>query len=159
MSQSESYPSTAYLLSLIGGIFIILVGLVVAAVGAAITFMIAGLGGLYGLVGVISGAIIIYGAVQLKAHPYQHGTWGIVILVFSLVSWVGAFGGFFLGFILAFIGGILALVWSPPHAVGAPSYVPQPPHQQPAAVRYCPNCGRSIPFDVKYCPYCGKEIG
>ncbi len=159
MYQSD-YPNTAYVLSLIGGIFVILAGLVVAVAGAALTFMVAGIGGLFGLFGIIWGAIIIYGATQLKANPSQHVTWGIIILVFSLISWVGAFGGFFFGFILAFIGGILALVWSPRTAPVAPAYAPQPtPPPQPSAARYCPNCGSPVALDAKFCPHCGKQLG
>jgi hypothetical protein len=155
------YPNTAYVLSLIGGIFVILAGLVVAVAGAAITFMIGGLGGLFGLFGIVWGAIIIYSATQLRANPSQHVTWGIMILVFSFVSWIGAFGGFFFGFILALIGGILALVWSPPRqAPAAPMYAPQPPPmpQQQAAALYCPNCGAPLPVGVKFCPNCGKQV-
>ena len=167
MSQQD-YPSAAYILSLIGGIFIVLVGIFVAVVGAAFTFFIGGLGGLFGLIGVVFGAIIIYGATQLKSNPSQHATWGAIILVFSLISWVGALGGFFIGFLLAFIGGILAIVWSPSRAQAAyapsayaPAYGPaSPPQAAPtAAGRYCPNCGRPLSADVKFCPNCGKEVG
>ncbi len=156
MSQLEYYPNVAYILSLVGGIIILLVGLLVAAVGAAFTFMIGGFGGLFGLLGIIWAVIIIYSAMQLKSNPSQHVTWGVIIIVFSFISWIGAFGGFFLGFILALVGGILALIWSPPRPVTAP-YAPQTPTAP--ATRYCPNCGRSIPLDVKFCPYCGKEVG
>ncbi len=159
MSQTGYYPNAAYILSLIGGIIILLVGLLVAAVGAAFTFMIGGLGGLFGLLGIVWGIIIIYGAMQLRSNPSQHVTWGIIIIVFSFISWIGAFGGFFFGFILALVGGILALIWSPPRTATSP-YVPQTSVSPVApATRYCPNCGRSIPLDVKFCPYCGKEVG
>ncbi len=162
MSQTGYYPNVAYILSLIGGIIILLAGLLVAVVGAAVTFMVAGLGGFYGLLGIVWGIIIIYSAMQLRTNPSQHVTWGVIIIVFSFISWIGAFGGFFFGFILALVGGILALIWSPSRPV-VTSSVPQTPASSASpvapATRYCPNCGRSIPLDVKFCPYCGKEVG
>lgn len=157
--MEKSYPNAAYILSLVGGIFVILAGLLVALIGAAFTFSIGGLGGLVGLLGIIWGAIIIYAASQLRLNPSQHVTFGALILVFSLVSWIGALGGFFLGFILAFIGGILALAWAPPSTSTPLSYAAPPPKSQTSPARYCSNCGRSIPLDVRYCPYCGKDLG
>ncbi len=160
MSRSESYPNNAYILSLIGGIFILLAGLLIGLVGAAVTFMFAFIGGALGLFGIIWGIIIIVGAINLRAHPDQHVTWGVVILVFSLISWVGAFGGFFIGFLLSLVGGILGIVWSPPRTQApTPAYVPPPSAQAPsAAARFCPNCGASVNADTKFCPHCGKQL-
>ncbi len=68
----------------------------------------------YGLValGIVSGAAILVGAVMIYSQPGRTPTWGAVILVFSIVSLLGM-GGFFLGAILGFIGGILSLTWKP----------------------------------------------
>ncbi len=112
-SQSEPDPTTAFTLSLTGGIFVLLAGLLVAAVGPAFTFFIGGIGGFVGVLGIMWGIITIVSAYNLRSNPQQHMIWGIIILVFSIVSWTGALGGFFIGFMLALIGGILALVWSP----------------------------------------------
>jgi len=158
LSQPESYPNAAFILSLIGGIFIILIGLIVMLIGAAVTFMIGGLGGIFGLLGVVWGAIIIYSAVQLKLSPSQHSTWGVLIIVFSLVSWIGAFGGLVIGFLLALIGGILALAWSPANMSTPTGYAPPSSTPQPSTARCCPQSDRSKPVDIKYCPYCGKEL-
>lgn len=35
----------------------------------------------------------------------------ILVLVFSILSWVGAAGGFIIGFLLGLIGAILGLTW------------------------------------------------
>jgi hypothetical protein len=157
MTQSESYPNVAFVLSLVSGIFVILAGLFVGLVGAAFTFFIGGIGAVFGILGIVWGALILFGAFSLRSHPSQHATWGALILVFAILSWFGAFGGFFIGFILGLIGGILALVWSPqtPQTYQGTAYVAAP---VASPARYCPNCGRGIPFDVKYCPYCGKEF-
>ena len=158
MSQSESYPDVAFVLSLIGGIFVVLIGLIVMLVGAALTFMVGGLGGIFGLLGVIWGAVIIYSAVQIKLNPSQHSTWGVLIIVFSLVSWIGAFGGLIIGFLLALIGGILALAWNQTTTNAPTAYSPQPSTSQPTVARSYPQSGQSEALDKKYCPYRGKQL-
>ncbi|MGC8619224.1 MAG: zinc ribbon domain-containing protein [Thermoplasmata archaeon] len=110
----EQYPGTAYILSLIGGIFVLLGGIIVMVVGAIFTVYLLGIGGLYGVLGIIWGIIILIGASRLKSRPMEHNTWGIIILVFSILSWFGGMGGLFIGFLLGLIGGILALTWHPP---------------------------------------------
>ncbi|MCW4011171.1 MAG: DUF6114 domain-containing protein [Candidatus Bathyarchaeota archaeon] len=155
MYPSESYPNTAYILSLIGGIFIILAGIFLSVVGAVFTLFLGGAGAIAGLLGIVWGVIILVAAFNLRSNPSQHVTWGVIILVFSLISWWGAAGGFFIGFLLALIGGIFAIIWSPPRQKAPQAYAAAP---TPQTTRYCTNCGRSIPFDVNYCPYCGKEL-
>ena len=60
------------------------------------------------IVGVISGIIVVISAVMLRVHPGEHLIWGTVIIVFSAISFLGM-GGFFIGAILGIIGGALAL--------------------------------------------------
>jgi hypothetical protein len=133
--DSEKRPSTAITLSIIGGALILLGGLVIFAMfvyydgnfGMMNWFggmmrgyghMMGGIGYSYGimvafmLTGLVSGAIVIAGALMLNAHPSQHITWGIVILIFSVISFLGM-GGFFIGAILRIVGGALALSWKP----------------------------------------------
>ena len=159
MSQ-QNYPSTAYILSIIAGIFVLLGGLLLAALGAAITFFAFGIGAVLGVFGIICGILIIVGAVNLRSHPQAHATWGAVILVFSIISWVGAIGGFFIGFLLGLIGGILAIAWQPTQVQTAPAYAaPFPPATAPTqANRFCPNCGAPIDANATYCPHCGKQL-
>ena len=106
-------PTAAFVLSLIGGIFVMIGGLVISPIGAAFTFFAFGVGAVLGIGGIIFGILIIVFASLLNAHPEQHVTYGILILVFSIISWFGAFGGFFIGFLLGLIGGILAITWKP----------------------------------------------
>ena len=146
--MASEKPTAAFLLSLIGGIFVLLGGLIVAAIGATLTFFLGGIGGIIGLVGALWGILIIVFAVMLNSNPNNHTTYGVLILVFSLLSWFGSIGGLFLGFILGLIGGILAIVWSPPA---------QTPPQAPIT-RICPSCGRVISEDTKFCPACGKQL-
>jgi len=139
-SAVKSYPSTAFVLSLIGGIFILLGGLaeaaILALIGTAVISIFPGLGALLialAVVALVFGLIIIFGALMLRSKPESAKMWGVIILVLAIVSLVGG-GGFFIGFILALIGGILALVWHPPPqaqaAWGQPA-APAPPSAQP----------------------------
>ena len=157
---SEPYPSTAFVLSLIAGIFILLGGILTGLIGAAITFFAFGVGAVIGVFGIVWGILVIVGASKLRTNPEQHSTWGAIILVFSIISWFGAFGGFAIGFILGLVGGILALVWSPPRPAQTYTYATPPPMSSPNATpaRYCPHCGRSIPPDAVVCPYCGNKL-
>ncbi len=159
MYQQEHYPSVAFALSVIGGIFILLSGLLVAFVGAALTFFIGGVGGFFGLFGVVWGAIILASAFSLRANPSAHAIWGTVIMVFSLISWWGSFGGFFIGFFLSLIGGIMAIVWVPPRSRSAQRFTASAQATVSPGSRHCTHCGRSIAYDSKFCPYCGNEVG
>lgn len=69
------------------------------------------MGGL-SVIGVISGILVIIGAIMLNASPVEHTAWGTIILVFSIISFLGM-GGFFIGAILGIIGGALAISWRP----------------------------------------------
>lgn len=72
-------------------------------------------GGLFfgmGAFAIASGLAVLLGAAMIYSRPRETSTWGVVILVFSLVSLFGM-GGFFIGAILGIVGGILALTWKP----------------------------------------------
>jgi hypothetical protein len=71
-------------------------------------------GGSYGflagisLVAVICGVIVLMSAIMLKVQPQQPMIWAIVIIVFSVVSFVGM-GGYFIGAVLGIVGGLFVL--------------------------------------------------
>lgn len=62
------------------------------------------------IIGIVSGAIIIMGALALISNPKQSQTWGALILIFSLMGLMGL-GGFLIGSLLGIVGGILAITW------------------------------------------------
>lgn len=160
--SNESYPSTAFTLSLIAGIFILLGGLITAAIGAIFTFFAFGVGAVIGILGLVWGIIIIVSANNLRSHPEQHVTWGVLILVFSLISWFGGLGGLLIGFLLGLIGGIMAISWQPPQTATTPTYFsPSPPPSSTPMMqptRYCPNCGAPVEPNTTFCPHCGKQL-
>ena len=132
-----------------------------AIIGAVFTFFAFGIGAVIGILGIAWGVIIIAAANNLRAHPEQHATWGALILVFSLISWVGGIGGLLIGFLLGLIGGIMAIAWQPP-ALQPTSYAAPPPtystpFTQPTQ-RFCPNCGAPVNPDATFCPNCGKQL-
>jgi hypothetical protein len=66
-----------------------------------------------GVFGLVSGIIVLVSGVMLRTSPGQRTLWGTLILVFSVLSFLGT-GGFIVGAILGIIGGILALTWHAP---------------------------------------------
>lgn len=75
--------------------------------------LVSGAVGVVGVFGLASGVIVLAAAVMLRTNPSQRKTWGVLILVFSILSFVGL-GGFVVGAILGVVGGIMTLTWKPP---------------------------------------------
>jgi bacteriorhodopsin len=64
------------------------------------------------IVGLVSGVIMVIGAAMLRAYPQEHAMWNTVILIFSVISFVGM-GGFFIGTVLGIIGYAFAISYRP----------------------------------------------
>jgi hypothetical protein len=73
---------------------------------------VSGITAVVGTFGLVSGVIVLMSGVLLRTNPSQHTVWGVLVLVFSVLSFFG-FGGFIIGAILGIIGGIMALTWKP----------------------------------------------
>lgn len=113
MAYYEEKPIAAFVLSLLSGIIVFGVGILLSVVGALVTLPIGGIGGIIGIFGLLWGVLILIGALMMYYRPREHVVWGILVLLFSILSWIGAAGGIIIGFILGFIGGILAIIWRP----------------------------------------------
>ena len=129
----SGYPKTASILALAGGILIILGGNLLMFVSsfilphldyanvrppphlthAGIPALVSGIVGTMGLFGLISGVIVLISAIMLLTTPSRWRTWGVLILVFSVISFLGL-GGFVVGALLGIVAGILTLRWKPP---------------------------------------------
>jgi Family of unknown function (DUF6114) len=123
-----SRPIAATVLTFLGGLFVILGGIVVAVLG---TFL-AVLGHFSGLfyLGLLDGLLLFVVAILMAVAPRGHVAWGVLAVVLSIVSLVVALGGFVIGFLLALIGGILAIAWRPskdPVVTVEARVVPPPP--------------------------------
>jgi len=134
MSKKEK-PTSAFITSLLSGLFIIFGGLTVIIMGRAWN-MFSALGCPYfgmmggwrlwrlwlfmpmfsiglGIFGLISGIIVVISSIMLNSEPENHAKWGTLILIFSVLSIFGGMGGYGIGLILGVIGGLLAITWKP----------------------------------------------
>jgi hypothetical protein len=129
---TSAYPKTASILALAGGMIIVLGGVIFIGVSAFVIphlnfgnmtvpqgfnranlpGLVSGIVGAMGVVGLVCGAIVLVSATMLLAKVGQRRTWGILILVFSVLSFIGL-GGFIIGAIFGIVGGILTLRWKP----------------------------------------------
>lgn len=126
-------PTAGFVLGLIGGILILLEGLLFVVIAS----MASSIGGLVGMpidfgglfmalaaIGLIFALIVIVSSVMLYMKPASHVMWGIILLLFSIFSFIIG-GGFYLGAILGLVGGILGIVFKPAMPMAAP-YAPPP---------------------------------
>jgi len=60
------------------------------------------------VVGLVCGVLVLIGAIMLNTRPNDHFTRGIIVLIFSIVSFIGM-GGYFMGVIVGIAGGAIAL--------------------------------------------------
>lgn len=129
-----SKPTTAFIISLIAGILILVNG---ASLGftwgilrglpeiiARYAPSHAGEMGPFGLefvrsllatlmvIGVVFGLIVTFAAIMLYQNPSNKTLWSVIVLVISILSIIAG-GGFVVGFILGIIGGVLGLSWKP----------------------------------------------
>ncbi len=99
----------SFILSLIAGIFVLINGLVIAALGSVFALIpgLEGLGIAIAIIGLIFGVVILVGA-SFMNNPKKLATGSILVLVFSILAiFIG--GGFLIGTILGIIGGALGL--------------------------------------------------
>ena len=59
------------------------------------------------------GVIVLFAATRVYLNPRRHTLWGVIIIVFSILT-IPIGGGFILGLILAVIGGDFAIEWPKP---------------------------------------------
>ncbi|HEV2231409.1 MAG TPA: DUF6114 domain-containing protein [Thermoplasmata archaeon] len=129
--MSHHVPTTAGVLTIIGGVFILLGGLVIASLGAFISFLFPGLGAILVAGGLGVGILTLLMGVLMFVMPQNKTIWGALTIVLAVVSLPFGLGGFIIGFILALIGGILAITYKsaapPPAYMGMPPPPPPPP--------------------------------
>jgi len=120
---SEKRYSSAFALSLVGGILIIfgtiLNGLVFSNIQTWTDGMMGGgmmgggmftpvMGGWFFGIPLISGILVLLGAVMMNTQPQEATLWGIVVLVFSVIGLTGM-GLSIVGGIIGIIGGAMAI--------------------------------------------------
>ncbi|MDJ0274902.1 MAG: hypothetical protein QXP81_01250 [Nitrososphaerota archaeon] len=124
--SSGDRPVAAAMLGLIAGVLMLIggvAGLVIWAVAIPYGMwgMMGGmmawwgpmfLGMFFVVVALISGVVVLTASVMLQSRPAQAQTWGLLMLVFSVIGLLGM-GGFVIGSVLGIIAGVLALTWRP----------------------------------------------
>jgi hypothetical protein len=139
--MTKEKPTAAFVLSLIGGIFILLgtfFYIFLFYYTVTITQFVGNKGDSYasltlvviGITGLTSSILVIVGANMINSGEVgKVRKGGILVLIFSIISLIPSYGGLIIGFILSLIGGILALTWKPKYPVSiitaAPSAIPQ----------------------------------
>ncbi|MGC8547857.1 MAG: DUF6114 domain-containing protein [Candidatus Micrarchaeia archaeon] len=103
-----------FVLLITGGLLILLGGILTSAFAAFGIFfmrfcpMCAGFLGMSMLAGIVLGAVILYCAFEINAYPRRSKEFATAALVASVLSLLNG-GGFFLGFLLSFIGSVFLL--------------------------------------------------
>ncbi|HYA58372.1 MAG TPA: DUF6114 domain-containing protein [Thermoplasmata archaeon] len=105
-------PFLAAIVTMVGGFFILLGGLLIAAFGFGL-FLAFGLKSGWFYVGAVLGLLTMVLGGLMLAIPSAKTVFGIVTIVFAFLSLPFALGGFLVGFLLAIIGGIMAILWRP----------------------------------------------
>ena len=113
----EEKPTIAFILSLIGGILVLLSGLALGAFGTLIAIFMFGAGFVLWIFPIL-GIVIIIGAIMVNFIPSSAEAWGLVILILGIISLIGIVTA--LGGLLSIIGGILAIAWKPSTRVTPP---------------------------------------
>jgi hypothetical protein len=143
MSALQQKPDYAFMMSLIGGIFILVDGAIGLMMGVRF-----GRWGIWiwdfpnselvlGTIGVVLGTVILVAAMIGYKKTNQGLIIGTIIIAVSIMSFVLTMGGYVVGFGFALIGGILFVVW------------------EPDPTKNCLRCGSEIKLDSWYCPHCG----
>lgn len=105
-------PTAAFILSMLGGLVILVWGIFLVGVGVANPgagpFFFGGSPGGVGIIEILCGGFVVMFAVFLYQMRQHHVLFGATILVFSCLSLLGL-GGLLIGFLLGLIGAILAI--------------------------------------------------
>lgn len=119
----HSRPFWGGLLLVVGGIELIAIPLSGVLLKGAIKLAIyIGIGGVFG---VLIGALLVVAGLVLWFNPTHRVFYGIAGIVLGILSFPASnLGGFFIGMLLAIIGGALGFAWAPAEDASAP--VPPP---------------------------------
>lgn len=106
--QVRRVPMVAIGLTVAGGFFIFLGGLLFAAFGVALS--LAGIHSALLFIGLLLGLLVWVMAGLMWAAPSGRVAWGAITIVIAFLSLIyAALGGFVIGFLLALAGGLAAI--------------------------------------------------
>jgi RNA polymerase subunit RPABC4/transcription elongation factor Spt4 len=138
--QVQIKPRAAYIMSMIGGVL-----------GFLISMFLVSNGNLLYMWSFATCLVIVLAAQKLNAQPMEHTKWGLIILIFSIISLTG---------LLSSIGGILALVYKPPFTAPPQQnwnqqFTPQQNPSPQSGTQVCTQCGQVTDANARFCPDCG----
>jgi len=125
VAAQEARPRSAFLFSLVGGALVVIGGLDLLLPEIPSTFcwidtFCQPAMSPWGVIGMLWGSLMMACASQLYMKPHHHIKWGSLIVLLSLLSWIGAQGGFGVGFVLGLCGGIGGMLWNPSRRLSLP---------------------------------------
>ena len=117
-------PIGPVILSIIGGVLILGYGVLIIGLGVGGFGSMINLTGTQGMSagtvnlaleavggwGVVCGILVILGAAMIHRRPASHVAWGLVTVLFSILSIFGG-AGLFIGLIIGIVGGAWAVIW------------------------------------------------
>ncbi len=123
--MTENYPKTAYILTLIGAIFALIIGIPLAIFGGFIATILPGAGIAIAVIALLGAILGIVAAMMMK-DPQKVKTGGILAIIAAFFSVGGV-----ISFVLLLVGGIMALTWKPPQPAPPPPAAAPPPPPPP----------------------------
>lgn len=105
MAHNENRPVMGSVFSIIGSGFVMFIGIQVAPM-----LLLPGSGLMWA--GLITGLFMLMFALSALFKPETHFFAGLSIIIFSILSFLGAAGGLIIGGILGLVGGILIASWA-----------------------------------------------
>ena len=114
----RSRPFWGGLLLVVAGVELVLLPLSGVLVHGGLRLVIyIGIGGVFG---VLIGALLIAAGTAVLVNPVHRAFYGIAGIILGIASFPASnLGGFFLGMLLAIVGGALGYAWSPIPVDGA----------------------------------------
>lgn len=132
MTKRERFRAWRHTRPFAGGLLILLAGLELLLIplggdlghGAIKLIIYIGIGGVFG---VLIGLLLIAAGIMIWVNPEHRVFYGIAGIVLGIVSFpTSNLGGFFIGMLLAMIGGAIAFAWEPAEPRDAPEQSAEP---------------------------------
>lgn len=105
LASNTNRPVMGAVFALIGSVFVMIIGISVAPM-----LVLPGSGLMWA--GLITGLFMLMFALSALLKPESHFFAGCVIIVMSILSFIGAAGGLIIGGLLGFVGGVLIAAWA-----------------------------------------------
>jgi len=137
--SAESKPTSAFILSLTGGLISFVLGLLSGLLDVELYVLILISSALWGLIAFLFGFLVIVLSILLYRDIFERDILALIIIIFSILTLSP------LTWIFGIIGGMLAF-----------ERIPKVKEEGEATTKICSGCGEKISNKVKYCPECGK---